>query len=129
MNALLNVYIFRDAHFSPSGNTVVCAAEKSRIEELFRAAKIQEIFRGGVIYKNWATEVEYLGVWGERNASKFRRLIRERGLQIVISRSMPPGARLKVFTTRPTEKRNLHRAHRALWKKGKDFGVSQVEGP
>src|SRR5205823_7938996 len=41
----------------------------------------------------------YVGVWGRKNASRFRRFLRERGAEIQIHRHAPSDIRLAYWTT------------------------------
>jgi hypothetical protein len=47
-------------------------------------------FGGGAVYRDEETGDLYLGVWGARNASRFRTALRARGFEIEIVRQEPP---------------------------------------
>ena len=108
-SALLTVYVFRDNGFSPSGDTVVCVADKRKIESTFGREQFESLFFGSTTYRNDTTEEEYLGVWGERNASRFRQLLRDRGIEIQVQKARPPTARCKLKSTRPGQRTKLQR--------------------
>ena len=94
------VYLFRDS-FAPAGNTVVCVGEKERIETALGSGQIKTLFHGEAVYTNAAIKQDYLGVWGTRNASRLRRLLREQGVELIIQRTRPPDTRLRYYTTQP----------------------------
>jgi hypothetical protein len=93
MTSPMAVYLFRDS--LPSGsNTVVCVGEKERIETAFGGGQLAVLFKGEAIYRNDTSNRSYLGVWGARNASRLRRLLREQGVELLIKRTRPPNTRL-----------------------------------
>jgi hypothetical protein len=98
MTTPLIAYLFRDGHFAPAGNTVVCVAERAAVEAVLGRGQLEVLFKGGAVYTNDAAKLDYIGVWGVRNASRLRRLLRERGFDLSISRTRPPSARLRYFT-------------------------------
>ena len=93
----LDVYAFRSSAFARNGDSVVCIGAREQLEGLLGAGMLTATFFGYALYRD-PDETEYIGVWGARNASKLRRLLRERGAQITIHRQSPPGARLHHFT-------------------------------
>ncbi len=103
-SAPLTVYVFRDNGFAPSGDTVVCIADKKQIESTLGQGQLENLFFGSTTYRNDTTEEEYLGVWGERNASRFRQLLRDRGIEIQVQKARPATARRKLKLTRPGQR-------------------------
>jgi hypothetical protein len=101
MSNPLDVYVFRDGPFAPSGDTVVCVGERAPVEAHLGSGQVQSLFRGSAVYTNDATKQDYIGVWGVRKTSRLRRLLREQGAQLVIHAKPPPGVRLRYFTTSP----------------------------
>jgi len=100
----LNVYIFRDAHFAPNGDTVVCIVGSADLRAFMTADEVAEAFSGHAVYWRWPWR-RYVGVWGDRNASRFRRFLRERGAELLIRRERPPKLRLGYHTTANSRKR------------------------
>jgi len=100
MNPPLTVYVFRD-RIASRVNTLVCIGEKERIDEAFRDRQLIGLFEGEIVYTNDALKKKYVGVWGARNASRLRRLLREQGLELLIQRTRPPGARPRSFSIQP----------------------------
>ena len=102
----LPVYLFKEVAW-------ICIASRYRVERLLGAGAVSSIFHGYIIYR--APYGDFLGVWGARNTSRFRRLLREAGAEITIHREPPPAARSLVFTTHPGARgRKLTREQRAL---------------
>lgn len=87
------VYWFRDTGFSAAGDTIVCVIDKLGEGNIFDEISIKEIFGRLVVYTNDETNCDYIGVWGHRKASKFLRLLRERGGRLEVERSRPLNAR------------------------------------
>lgn len=98
MADLLDVYVFRDAHFAPDGNTLVCIAPSRQLKRFISKAEVSRAFGGCAIYRRplWTT---YIGVWGDRNASRLRRFLRERGAELIVHKEAPANARLLYWTT------------------------------
>lgn len=94
MNLPLIIYLFRDS-ISPAEDSVVCLGEKTCIEAALGTRHVEDEFQGSVLYRNDKTKQDYLGVWGARNASRLRGLLRERGFDLTIERKFPHGARLR----------------------------------
>lgn len=100
----LDVYVFRDPHFSPAGDTLVCIAELSRMERFIPKEEVRWAFSGQAVYRRWPWTT-YVGVWGRKNASRFRRFLRERGAELTIYREAPPRLRLAYWTTESERRR------------------------
>ena len=108
----LDVYVFRDPHFAPDGDTLVCIAERAEMERFIPKDEVAWAFSGHAVYR--CTErgcliplimallrrrSTYVGVWGRKNASRFRRFLRERGADLKIHREAPANLRLVYWTT------------------------------
>lgn len=81
---------------SDGSETVVCVGERARIATVLGGRHVDALFQGSVTYRNDATNPDYLGVWGARNGSRLRRLLKEAGIDLVVRRTRPPGATLRV---------------------------------
>ena len=92
------VYVFRDPHFAPDGDTLVCIAERGDMERFISKEETEWAFSGHAVYRRWPWKT-YIGVWGRKNASRFRRFLRERGAELTIHRDAPPNLRLAYYTT------------------------------
>ena len=99
MPELLDVYVFRDSHFAPDGNTVMCIAPRRAMERFMSKHEVSKAFGGCAVYRRslWTT---YVGVWGDRNGSRFRRFLRERGSELAIHKEAPANARLLWWVTK-----------------------------
>ena len=110
----LDVYVFRDPHFAPDGDTLVCVAERAKMERFIGKNEVAWAFSGVAVYRRegrtrsgilslvsalvWRKRT-YVGVWGRKNASRFRRFLRERGAELAIHRNAPSDIRLAYWTT------------------------------
>ncbi|NLS17159.1 hypothetical protein HGP16_11385 [Rhizobium sp. P40RR-XXII] len=70
-------------------------------------AGLSSIFGGAVVFKNDATGELFLGVWGARNASRFRRLIRT-NMQTINFKD-PPSARLVFWQAEEVRPRSVRK--------------------
>lgn len=73
----------------------VCQARCAFVEKYIARREFAKLFGGYVLSANSSGE-EYLGVWSRRKGQRFRRVLRERGAQFMISRESP-NLRLKYF--------------------------------
>jgi hypothetical protein len=89
MTGPLDVYIFREAGFAPAGDTVVCIARRAAVKPFMSKDEIDATFSGHVSYHRPLWKL-YIGVWGRRNGSRFRRLLRERGAEVILHHEVPP---------------------------------------
>ena len=69
---------------------VVVDGERSFVEAYIAAAELAQLFGGWIRSVDPKTGKQFLGVWGQRNGKRLRRLLRERGAQWVICRESPP---------------------------------------
>ena len=99
MSVLLHVYLFRDDHFAPAGSSLVCIGENAAIEIRLGDGQVETLFNGVAVYTCDTTKQDYVGVWGSRNASRLRRVLREHGAGLVIHPEPPPRVRLRHWTT------------------------------
>ena len=78
MNPRPSIYVFRDPHFAPAGDTIVSAAPLDLVVSVYGGggligeSGLSTAFGGAALFRNDETGECYLGVWGERNASRFR---------------------------------------------------------
>lgn len=105
MTEPLVIYIFRDPHFAPDGDTMVCVVERTGCERFLSKNEISSAFSGHVAFRRWWPWQTFIGVYGRRNASRFRRFLRERGADLTILREMPSRALLVYWRTEGERKR------------------------
>ena len=88
------LYLFRSAGFAPAGGTVVSIAPLEKVVTVyggggaFDADGLSAAFGGAAIFRDEATGALFAGVWGTRNASRFRREMRER-MPVILRHEMP----------------------------------------
>ncbi|HEU0097142.1 MAG TPA: hypothetical protein VFQ67_00070 [Allosphingosinicella sp.] len=92
------MYLFRSHVFAHNRDSVVCVGPTAEIEALLGRGFVQAEFGGAVFYRD-DRERELIGVWGRRKASRLRRLLREKGAEIVVHRASPD-ADLYLWSTR-----------------------------
>jgi hypothetical protein len=105
MSAQPTAFVFRDRHFAPSGDTLVCVCGRDFVEKTLGVERINVLFKGFVVYTSNATKQDYVGVWGRRHSSRFRRMLREHEPSLTISRARPVDVRLRLFNTMSRIKR------------------------
>jgi len=88
------VYLFRQSGFAPSGDTVVSVAPLESVVAFYGAGGVVgegglvSAFGGAVVFRNDVSGACYIGVWGARNASRFRSDLRAR-MEIILLRHAP----------------------------------------
>ncbi len=93
----IEVFSFRDGSAGRGEATNVCVVRREHTEHVLPLSELDAVFRGYVLYEA-EDGAEFVGVWGGRNASRLRRLLRERGASLQVRRSSPE-ARLKRWVT------------------------------
>lgn len=97
------VYIFRGAGFAPSGNTVISVAPLDCVVAVYGDGGVvgegglSSVFGGAAVFKNDASGECFVGVWGGRNASRFRSELRAH-MKIAVYKEAPD-ARLSFWGT------------------------------
>ncbi len=77
-NAIIPVYQFRSDGFSRSPNTVVAVAPMEAVISVYGPGGLtgegglSDAFGGAAIYTNDETGMCFFGIWGARNAAKFK---------------------------------------------------------
>jgi hypothetical protein len=88
------VSLFRQSGFAPSGDTVVSVAPLETVVAVYGAGGVvgegglAPAFGGAVVVRNDVASACYIGVWGARNASRFRSDLRAR-MEIRLLRHAP----------------------------------------
>jgi hypothetical protein len=85
--------------------SVVTQGRREFVEKFIRQTEFGRLFGGYIVSRASQSEQEYLGVWGARTASRFRRLLRERGASFAIERYETAPFRPKIISVihRPDE--------------------------
>jgi hypothetical protein len=93
----VTIYVFRDPHFAPAGDTFVSAAPLEAVVRVYGGGGIKDAgglsaaFGGAAVYRDDATSKIHLGVWGARKTAKFRNALKQSGVEVEIIKSPPPG--------------------------------------
>ncbi|MGD9478274.1 hypothetical protein V8U06_12010 [Shinella sp. G-2] len=88
------IHLFRSAGFAPSGDTMVSIAPVERVVAVyggggaFDADGLRAAFGGAAVFRHEGTGALFAGVWGTRNAARFRREMRAR-MPVVLHREAP----------------------------------------
>jgi hypothetical protein len=105
----VKVYVFRDPHFAPAGDTVIAAAPLDSVVRAFGGGGIKNtdglhaVFGGAIVFQEHAGAECYLGVWGARKAAKFKATIKRHEQDVEIVESAPP-AKLAWYQTEAKRK-------------------------
>lgn len=70
--------------------TLVCVGPNIAVCAIYDELSFVRTFGRYCIYRDTATDQIYLGVWGTRLASRFRRLMREGEIEFQLRKMMPP---------------------------------------
>jgi hypothetical protein len=97
MTTELDVYAFKANVLGRGAGTHVCVADRSRVLGVLSVDEIDRLFFGSLIYRG-QDDQPFIGVWGARNAARFRQLLRDGGLVVRIRKTPPPGT-LTLATT------------------------------
>jgi hypothetical protein len=86
----------------PPGRYIICG-EKAFIAKYIKKQEFAELFGSYVIWKvknkNWFfSDYLSIGVYGKRNASRLKRILRERGAEFRIVEGLEPKSRLSSIT-------------------------------
>jgi len=92
----VHIYVFRDPLNARTGNAVVAVAPYADVIACFGLDGLNTSFGGHVVFKNDEIGDKVLGVWGARNASRFRTAMRRHHPFVVVLEDRPP-ARLSVI--------------------------------
>jgi hypothetical protein len=108
------VYTFRLSTLRRGADpTIISVAPRSVVQAIFGGggpkgiAGLDRAFGGGMVFENCRSGKAFLGVWGCRNASRFRALIRQSGYVVKTINEPPPArqvlsSRTKTRPPRPT---------------------------
>jgi hypothetical protein len=95
---LVPIYVFRAPYFAPAGDTIASAAPLDAVVAVYGGGGIKNTgglskeFGGAAVFRSGMPGFGkyYLGVWGERKASKFRETLRQGGIDVEIIKTPPP---------------------------------------
>ncbi|NTE85808.1 hypothetical protein [Agrobacterium rubi] len=107
------IYLFRSTSFARSGETVVSVAPLDYVIKVYGSggvvgeAGLSSSFGGAAVFRNDVSNECFIGVWGARNASRFRSELRTQ-MQVTIHKQ-PPDARLAFWESAKTRPQKLTR--------------------
>lgn len=109
MSERLPIYVFRGKYRPGGDDTLVCAAPLDLVVATYGGGGLKgegglaAAFGGAAFFRNGETGHSYLGVWGARNASRFRSTLRRGGATLDIVQEPPPARLIWLSTgdTRP----------------------------
>jgi hypothetical protein len=93
-NSPCPAFLFRSAGFAPSGDTVISVAPLEAVMSVYGNGGVvgegglSSAFGGAAVFKNEATRECFIGVWGARNASRFRRELQDQ-MEIRVVKEAP----------------------------------------
>jgi len=93
----IDVFLFRDGFAGRGEATNVCVVRRDQAEFVLPLSEVDALFYGYVLYAS-EDGAEFVGVWGARNAARFRRLMRERGAKLQLMKSSPPARLIRWVT-------------------------------
>lgn len=99
------IYLFRSPAFAPSGDTIVAVASLATVIGVYGGGGVwgegglSSSFGGVAVFKNDASGDHFAGIWGARNAARFRRDLQARMPIAVLKQA--PDARLVYWSTNP----------------------------
>jgi hypothetical protein len=76
------------------GNALVCIGPNTAVCEVFSPRQFIQQFGGYLFYSDTETKQIYIGVWGARKVSRFRRLMREGGISYDLKLELPTSFRV-----------------------------------
>jgi hypothetical protein len=80
---------FREEKGWVGSQPIVGFAPKPIVEKLLGKAKLSDTFEGYLEYEQLDNGQRFLGVWGNRNATKLRQMLRKKGGKIIIEHPSP----------------------------------------
>ena len=93
------LYHFTTSMRGPTTNCHVSIAPIELVGIFFTRDQLSATFGGWIAYRDKNTGADWIGVWGERKASRFRRLLRERGAIFRLAKSPPESLALRLRVT------------------------------
>jgi hypothetical protein len=94
-------------HTDGRSDRIVTQGDAEFIERYLPQKELAEVFGGFIRSRNPKDGREFLGVWGRRESSRFRRLLRERGARFEV-RHTAPFARPKIVASITPMRHSTH---------------------
>jgi hypothetical protein len=91
----MHLFEFKDSFRFNESERVVCIGERALVTMTLCESELAKLFGGWIIYSD-PSGLDYLGIWGARKARTLRRILRERGVDVSLSRTRPDAIRMRV---------------------------------
>jgi hypothetical protein len=91
----MDLFEFKDSFRLDESERVVCIGERALVTRALSESELAKLFGGWIIYGDPSGR-DYLGVWGARKARTLRRILRERGVDISLTRARPDAIHMTV---------------------------------
>jgi hypothetical protein len=91
----VDLFEFKDSFRLDESERVVCVGERALVTKTLSESELSKLFGGWIIYSD-PSGLDYLGVWGARKTRTLRRILRERGVDISLTRTRPGAVRMRV---------------------------------
>jgi hypothetical protein len=91
----MDLFEFKDSFRLDESERVVCIGQRALVAKALSESELAKLFGGWIIYSD-PSGLDYLGVWGARKARTLRRILRERGVDVFLTRTRPGAIRMKV---------------------------------
>ncbi len=102
MRPVVHMYEFTEQSLAKGSPPLVCIAAVKELRGLVGVSEIDGVFGGHISYRQLPWFTRYVGVWGARNCSRFRRLVRETGGEVIAISERPKGSRVSAWLTKGT---------------------------
>jgi len=88
------IYEFKSNFYSDGrSEKIVCQGRKSFVENFILQKEFEELFGGFILSGSLESGEAFLGVWSKRKCQKFRRILRERGAEFKLVKTLIPKLR------------------------------------
>ncbi len=107
---MVHMYEFTEQRIAQGSPPLVCIAPVKELRHLIGVSEIDREFGGHISYRQLPWFTGYVGVWGARNCSRFRRLVREAGGEVIAKSERPKRSRVSAWLTKGTRPTRRSRA-------------------
>jgi hypothetical protein len=97
----MQLFEFKDIFRRDESERLVCIAERTLLTKALSESELEKFFGGWIIYSD-RSDLDYIGVWGARKVRTLRRLLRERGVDVSLTRTRPDAIRMRLRHTQST---------------------------
>jgi len=92
----MHLFEFKDSFRFNQSERIVCIGERALVTRALSESELAKWFGGWIIYSDPSGR-DYLGVWGARKARTLRRILRQRGVDVSLTRTRPDAIRMRVW--------------------------------